>query len=58
MCIRDRASTVRRRHPDTGAFVDVGTNFITVLAFRQLAANVAASVRKGQPVLVLSLIHI
>lgn len=46
------ASTVRRRHPDTGAFVDVGTNFITVLAFRQLAANVAASVRKGQPVLV------
>jgi single stranded DNA-binding protein len=46
------ASTVRRRDPATGLFVDAGTNFVTVLAFRQLARNVAESVRKGQPVVV------
>lgn len=46
------ASTVRRRDPGTGEYVDVGTNFVTVLAFRQLARNVAESLRKGQPVVV------
>lgn len=46
------ASTVRRRDGATGGFVDVGTNFVTVLAFRQLGQNVAVSIRKGQPVVV------
>lgn len=46
------ASTVRRRDATTGLFVDAGTNFVTVLAFRQLARNAAESIRKGQPVVV------
>lgn len=46
------ASTVRRRDAATGKFADAGTNFVTVLAFRQLAKNVAESIHKGQPVVV------
>lgn len=45
------ASTVRRRD-QSGQYVDAGTNFVTVLAFRQLATNVTHSVRKGQPLVV------
>lgn len=46
------ASTVRRLNASTGQFADAGTNFVTVLGFRQLARNVAQSIRKGQPVVV------
>ncbi|MEP7159891.1 MAG: single-stranded DNA-binding protein [Dermatophilaceae bacterium] len=45
------ASTVRRRRGD-GEYEDVGTSFVTVLAFRQLARNIADSVSKGQPLVV------
>ncbi|WP_162872827.1 single-stranded DNA-binding protein [Austwickia chelonae] len=46
------ASTVRRRDQDSGRYVDAETNFVTVVAFRQLALNTAESVRKGQPLIV------
>lgn len=46
------ASTVRRRDQASGRYVDAETNFVTVMAFRQLALNVAESVRKGQPLIV------
>ncbi len=45
------ASTVRRRRGE-GEYEDVGTSFVTVLAFRQLARNIADSVSKGQPLVV------
>lgn len=46
------ASTVRRRRTETGEYYDAYTNFHDVVAFRQLAVNAAASLRKGQPVIV------
>ncbi|MBW3086535.1 Single-stranded DNA-binding protein [Austwickia sp. TVS 96-490-7B] len=46
------ASTVRRKDAASGRYVDVGTNFVTVVAFRQLAVNMAESIRKGQPLVV------
>ncbi len=45
------ASTVRRRRPD-GEYEDAGTSFVNVMAFRQLARNIADSVSKGQPLVV------
>lgn len=45
------ASTVRRRRPD-GEYEDAGTSFVSVMAFRQLARNIADSVSKGQPLVV------
>ncbi len=46
------ASTPRRVDYKTGEYVDAGTNFVNVTAFRGLGVNVAGSVRKGQPVIV------
>jgi single-strand DNA-binding protein len=46
------ASTARRYDPQTRGYVDAGTNFVSVVTFNSLAANVVASVSKGQPVVV------
>jgi single-strand DNA-binding protein len=46
------ASTARRYDPATRGYVDAGTNFVSVVTFNSLAANVVASVSKGQPVIV------
>ena len=46
------ASTSRRYDREQERFVDNGTLFITVTCWRQLAANVDQSIRKGQPVVV------
>lgn len=46
------ACTERSFDRRTGEFVDRGTEWFTVKAFRDVAHNVAASVRKGDPVLV------
>jgi single-strand DNA-binding protein len=45
------ATTPYRRTAD-GRFVDLDTSFYSVIAFNALAANAAASLRKGQPVVV------
>ncbi len=45
------ASTVRRPDGD-GGYVDAGTSFVNVCAFRRLALNVDASLDRGHPVLV------
>lgn len=45
------ANTPVRRGPD-GRFADLTTNYFSIIAFGPLAANVAAAVRKGQPVVV------
>ena len=45
------ATTPYRRSAD-GKFVDGDTSFYSVIAFNALAANVAASLRKGHPVVV------
>lgn len=46
------ASTVRRPNASTGQYEDAGTNFLNVTAFRTLGANVANSLKKGDPVIV------
>lgn len=47
------ASTVRRPVPGAaGEYVDAGTSFVNVTAFRALGVNVDASVHKGDPVIV------
>lgn len=46
------ASTARRVNRSTGEFEDAGTSFVNVTAFRSLGANVANSLRKGDPVVV------
>ncbi|WP_295010987.1 single-stranded DNA-binding protein [uncultured Microbacterium sp.] len=46
------ASNHRRQDPRTGAWIDAGTNFYTVRAYRWLAENAAASLNKGDSVLV------
>ena len=46
------ASTARRYDPGTRGYIDAGTNFVSVVTFNALAANVVASVHKGQPVVV------
>lgn len=46
------ASTSRRFDAAEGRYVDSGTNFVDVSAFRQLAQNISLSVSKGQPVVV------
>src|SRR5436190_7250227 len=46
------ASTTRRWDPEKRAFVDGSTNFLNVVAFNALAANVMISVKKGHPVVV------
>ena len=47
------ASTSRRYDRDQGGWTDSGTLFVTVTAWRQLAENVAESLHKGQPVMVM-----
>lgn len=46
------ASTTRRWDAAQRTFVDGSTNFVNVVAFNALAANVMASVKKGHPVVV------
>ena len=46
------ASNVRRVDFKTGEYIDAGTNFVNVTAFRGLGVNLANSLHKGQPVLV------
>ena len=46
------ASTTRRWDAEKRTFVDGSTNYVNVVAFNALAANVMASVRKGHPVVV------
>jgi single-strand DNA-binding protein len=46
------ASTVRRLNPKTHEYEDGGTSFYNVTAFRALGANVANSLKKGEPVVV------
>ncbi|MEP6650163.1 MAG: single-stranded DNA-binding protein [Lapillicoccus sp.] len=46
------ASTTRRWDPEQRTFVDGSTNFLGVVAFNSLAANVMSSVKKGHPVVV------
>lgn len=46
------ASGTRKRNPETNQWEDGETSFFRVTAWRSLGANVARSVRKGQPVMV------
>jgi single-strand DNA-binding protein len=46
------ASNVRRVDHKTGEYIDAGTNFVNVTAFRSLGVNLANSLEKGQPVIV------
>jgi single-strand DNA-binding protein len=45
------ASTRRKLDRESGKWVDADTNWFTVVAFRDLAANAAASVSKGQRII-------
>jgi len=45
-------STYRRIDPGTGEWRDIGTSFYTVNCWNRLAYNVAASLRKGDPIIV------
>ena len=46
------ASTVRRVDTKTGEYIDGGTNYVNVTAFRSLGINLANSLHKGDPVIV------
>jgi single-strand DNA-binding protein len=46
------ACTPSRRDPATGEFTDGATSFYTVTCWRDLGVNAAASLYKGQPVVV------
>jgi single-strand DNA-binding protein len=46
------ASTSRRYDSEAGRYVDSSTLWVNVTCWRSLAENVAASIRKGQPVVV------
>ncbi|WP_138413343.1 single-stranded DNA-binding protein [Sinomonas gamaensis] len=46
------ASTQRRYDREAGEWVDGHTNWFTVVGFRQLAANICGSLKKGQRVIV------
>jgi len=46
------ASTPRRYDRESGQWVNMPTFFVTVSAWRALAENVEASIRKGQPIIV------
>ncbi|HEX3816524.1 MAG TPA: single-stranded DNA-binding protein [Mycobacteriales bacterium] len=46
------ASSDSRKNDETGEWVDVSTVFMKVACWRSLARNVVASVRKGDPVVV------
>jgi single-strand DNA-binding protein len=46
------ASNVRRVDFKTGEYIDAGTNFVNVTAFRALGVNLSNSLHKGEPVIV------
>ncbi len=46
------ASNVRRVDYKTGEYIDAGTNFVNVTAFRGLGVNLSNSLKKGEPVIV------
>lgn len=46
------ASTTRRYDRENGQWTDASTLFVNVTAWRAMAQNIAASVHKGQPVIV------
>jgi single-strand DNA-binding protein len=46
------ASNVRRVDFKTGDYIDAGTNFVNVTAFRALGINASSSLKKGDPVIV------
>jgi len=46
------ASNVRRVDFKTGEYIDAGTNFVNVTAFRALGVNLSNSLHKGDPVIV------
>lgn len=51
-------STPRRFDRTQGTWVDGRTTFVTVLCWRSLAENVASSVHKGEPVVVLGRLRV
>ncbi|HEY9499384.1 MAG TPA: single-stranded DNA-binding protein [Terrimesophilobacter sp.] len=52
------ASNQRRFDRPTGTWVDAGTNWYTVSAFRGLAVNVVGSIQKGDRVVVVGRLHV
>jgi single-strand DNA-binding protein len=52
------AYTARRRDKETGEWGDGPTSFVNVRCWRTLAENVALSLRKGEPVLVMGRLQI
>ncbi|MCU1553164.1 MAG: Single-stranded DNA-binding protein [Arthrobacter sp.] len=52
------ASSVRRFDEPSQTWVDSQTNWYEVQAYRQMAGNVACSLRKGQPVIVVGKLKI
>lgn len=51
------ASTQRRKDRETGQWVDGHKFFVNVICWRELAENVALSLKKGDPVVVTGRIH-
>jgi single-strand DNA-binding protein len=52
------AYTARRRDKETGEWGDGPTSFVTIQCWRTLADNVAMSVHKGEPVLVMGRLQV
>lgn len=52
------AAGQRRYDRPTGTWVDAETNWYTIAAFRDLAVNVASSIRKGDHVVVTGRLHV
>jgi len=52
------ASTARRYDRSQGGWVDGRTTFVTVVCWRSLAENVAGSLRKGEPVVVMGRLRV
>lgn len=52
------ASTRRHRDKRTGEWVDGNTSFFNVVTWRHLAQNVAASLRKGDPIVVAGTVEV
>lgn len=57
MCTFRLASTERHFDRDKNEFVDGKTEWFSVRQFRAAAVNVAASIHKGQPVIVTGRLH-
>jgi len=53
-----RIASTERRYERGRGWVDGETNYLTVTCFRALAENAAASLQKGQPVLVMGKLRI